>query len=461
VEAVFLEELRRRVEASMVELRVPGVAVGILAHGEETVETFGVTSIEHPLPVDEHTLIQIGSTTKTFTATLLMQEVETGRLDLDAPVRQYLPELRLKRDGWSDGLLVRHLLTHSGGFDGDWFLVHPRDQDERLASVASALHEAPSRTPPGAAYAYSNAGFAIAGRLVEVLAGDDAPFEELVAERIFQPLGMTHSVLRSHDLLLHSYAAGHLVRDGVIEVARPWQLVRSAAAHGGIAAGVRDQLRWLRFQLGDGTGLDAAGIQSRLLDASTLRAMQTRQIEGGSNCDAVGFAWMLEAIGSTDVWRHGGETNGQMCGFRFVPAHDFGITVMTNSSSGIRLHEELIEWVLAERLGVSTPPPPHLDRPAPVESLGRYCGSIKDVILSDRGGELWIEVQGHQREGRPPPPIVPPARARFVTPRTFVPVDGPLVGRGDLIEAIPGAGSGPWLRWDGRLLPRDSAATTK
>lgn len=443
MESAFLEELRRRVEAAMSDLQVPGVAVGIVEDGEEVVETFGVTSIEHPLAVDEHTLFQIGSTTKTFTATLLMQEVEAGRLDLDASVRAYLPDLRLQRDEWSDALLVRHLLTHSGGFDGDWFLVHPRSEDDRLASVIEAMPEVPAQVPPGAAYAYSNAGFAIAGRLAEVLVGDDRSFEELVAERISAPLGMRRTLHRAHDLLLHRYVAGHLVRDGEIEVARPWHLVRSAAAHGGIVADVRDQLRWLRFQLGDGDGV---------LQADTLRSMQTRQIEAGSNCAAVGYAWMLEEFGDTEVWRHGGETNGHMCGFKFVPDRNFGITVMTNSSSGIRLHEALIDWVFAERLGLSRGEMPSTQSSDITEILGRYHGMLRDVVLSERDGQLWVELQIHQRDGRPKPLVTPPTHARFTSERTFV-TEGPLIGEGNLLGDV-GGDPGPWLRWDGRLLER-------
>jgi CubicO group peptidase (beta-lactamase class C family) len=452
VDAALMQGIRERVAEGMRQHIVPGVVVGILEGGEQAVECFGETSIEHPLPVDERTLFQIGSTTKTFTATLLMQEVERGRLELDAAVRRYLPELRLQREGWSDALTTRHLLTHTGGFDGDWFLVHPRGHDERMAAMVAAMPEVPCQVPPGAAYSYSNAGFALAGRLAEVLAGDDRSYEELVAERIFGPLGMTHSAIRAHDVLLHRFVAGHLVREGQIEVARPWQLVRSAAAHGGIAANVLDQLGWLRFQLGDGTGADASGRPSRLLEEATLRRMQTRQVDGGSNCEGIGFAWMREEIGSTEVWRHGGETNGQMCGFKYIPSRDFGIVVMTNSSSGIRLHEELIAWVFDEHLGVRADETPSVATPGLSGVVGRHHGSLRDLVLSDRDGELWVELQIHQREGRPKPLVTRPTKAEFVSPSTFV-TRGPLVGEGNLLGSVEGE-AGPWVRWDGRLLNR-------
>ena len=285
-----------------------------------------------------------------------------------------------------------------------------------------------------------------------MIAGDEQSFEELVGERIFEPLGMAHSVHREHDVLLHRFAAGHLVRGGQIEVVRHWHLVRSAAAHGGLAADVPDQLRWLRFQLGDGRGTDSEGHETRVLRPETLRSMQTRQVDGGNNCEAVGYAWILEHPDRTKVWRHDSETNGHMAGFTFVPDHDVGITVLTNSSSGIRLYEELIDWVLDEHLGLRAPPPPSTPTPELAPITGRYSGALRDVVLSERDGELWVGLQIHPREGRPRPLVTPATRARFTSESTFV-TEGPLIGEGNLLGAV-GRKPGPRQRWEGRLLER-------
>jgi CubicO group peptidase (beta-lactamase class C family) len=90
------QRLDRFVKGEMKRTGVPGAAVGILHRGRRLVEGYGVTSVEHPLPVEADTLFQIGSTTKTYTATAAMRLVEQGKLDLNAPVRRYLPDLRLK-----------------------------------------------------------------------------------------------------------------------------------------------------------------------------------------------------------------------------------------------------------------------------------------------------------------------------------------------------------------------------
>ena len=92
-------DLQQRLTELATEHEVPGVAVGVLIDGEEHYAFHGVTSVENPLPVDEKTLFQFGSTGKTYTATAIMRLVEQGKVDLDAPVRTYLPEFKLARRG--------------------------------------------------------------------------------------------------------------------------------------------------------------------------------------------------------------------------------------------------------------------------------------------------------------------------------------------------------------------------
>jgi CubicO group peptidase (beta-lactamase class C family) len=99
----------------MNRLPVPGAAVGILHEEKECVAGFGVTSMEHPLPVTADTLFQIGSNTKTYTATAIMRLVERGKLSLDTPLRHYLPDLQLSDKEVAARVTMRHLLTHTGG----------------------------------------------------------------------------------------------------------------------------------------------------------------------------------------------------------------------------------------------------------------------------------------------------------------------------------------------------------
>lgn len=114
-------ELQAHVSRLAHNLAVPGVAVGVVIGDEDQSAFHGVTSIEDPHVVDAETLFQTGSTGKTYTATAIMQLGEQGRIDLDAPVRTYVPELRLKDEQVARDVTVRHLLNHPAGWDGDFF----------------------------------------------------------------------------------------------------------------------------------------------------------------------------------------------------------------------------------------------------------------------------------------------------------------------------------------------------
>ena len=139
---------------AMARASVPGVAVGVRVGTEEVVAGYGVTSVEDPLPVHGETLFQIGSVSKTFTATAIMTLVERGQLGLDDPVCRHLPTFRLAAPGVAKEVTVRHLLTHTGGFVGDWFLANPPglgEGDDALARLVDRVaEEVPQLFSPGA-----------------------------------------------------------------------------------------------------------------------------------------------------------------------------------------------------------------------------------------------------------------------------------------------------------------------
>src|SRR5580658_10634149 len=179
-----------RVPDAMTRHKVPGVALGITCDGRDFARGFGITSVNHPLPVDEETLFQIGSTTKTFTATAAMRLVEAGKLDLDTPIRTYLPEFTMRDPSVTEGATMRHLLTHTGGWEGDFF-PDTGDGDDALAKFVALMAQLPQLTPLGTVWSYNNAAFALAGRVIEVLSGKT--FEAALTELVLKPLGLEHS----------------------------------------------------------------------------------------------------------------------------------------------------------------------------------------------------------------------------------------------------------------------------
>src|SRR5215831_1350077 len=128
------------VEATATKFGIPGVAVGVWADGREVYACHGVTSVDNPLPVDRDTLFALGSVTKTYTATALMRLVAEGRVELDAPVRRYVPELRLKDEQAAASVAVLNLLNHTAGLDWGLF-VDTGEGDDALAGQVAKMAE--------------------------------------------------------------------------------------------------------------------------------------------------------------------------------------------------------------------------------------------------------------------------------------------------------------------------------
>src|SRR5258705_1998997 len=144
----------------MSRYHVPGIAIGILHDGDEDIAAYGVTNLEHPLPVDADTLFQIASITKTITATVVMRLVERGALDLDAPIRRYIPEFKVRDEDAAKRATLRHLVTHTGGWLGDC-LADFRQGDDALARYGSAIAQLDQLTPLRELLHYSHSHFAV------------------------------------------------------------------------------------------------------------------------------------------------------------------------------------------------------------------------------------------------------------------------------------------------------------
>ena len=218
-------KLSRKIVREMKRLRVPGAALGIWHKGREYTAGFGVTSVEHPLPVTPDTLFQVGSISKTFTASLLMKLVEQGLVDLDAPVKKYIKNFKLQDKKVEKLVTVRQLLTHMGGWVGDYFNDFGNG-DEALARMVKEIATLPQIQPLGKIWSYNNTGFNIAARIIEVVTG--RPYEQAVQEMIFDPLKLKMSFFYPSDILItHRFVVGHYLDKNKVHVSRPWAIGRA------------------------------------------------------------------------------------------------------------------------------------------------------------------------------------------------------------------------------------------
>ena len=380
------ETLQAWVAESAERLAVPGVSVGVYHDGAEHRAVWGVTSVENPLPVDDDTLFQFGSTGKTFTATAIMRLVAEGRVALDATVRTYLPELRLQDESVARDVTVLQLLNHTAGWAGDVF-DSTGDGDDALARYVEKMADVDQVTPLGASVSYNNASLSVAGRVIERVTG--TTFERAIAQLIFEPLGLEHCFFFPNDIMTRRFVAGHNQHaDGTISVTRPWALARNANPAGGISSNAGDLISWARFHLGDGRGPDGREV----LPEELLRRMQQPTVEtpGSALGDAVGISWMLRDVEGVRMVSHGGDTLGQHSSFAMVPEHRFAVTGLTNCGpNGNQFLDELGRWALEAYLGIVERDPEPLALSA--DELAGYAGTYETIaatarIVVDGGG---------------------------------------------------------------------------
>ena len=360
------------------ELGVPGVGVGVLADGAERHEAFGVTSVENPLDITPDTRFQIGSISKTFTGTAVLYLVADGLLELDRPVRAYLPELELARPEAAQRVTLRHLLSHTAGWVGDYF-EDTGWGDDAVRRYVERMGALPQLTPVGTLWSYNNAGFALAGRVVEVVTGE--PFEQVVKRLVLDPLGLTASTYWPWEVMTERFAVGHEGDEGGVRVARPWPIGRSAHPAGGITSTTRDLLRYARLHLDP---------------PPELAPMQTRQAEAADEGEWVGLTWYGEdAFGTIS---HRGGTLGQQSLLLLRPATGFALAVLTNHAP---LGRQLIDAALeAAELKPPTRSPSPARRSAPIPASTRRRSSTSRSPRTAKGSASTWRTSAASRRPR-------------------------------------------------------------
>ena len=438
----MFDQLKHEVERSLEKHRVPGVALGVLHEGRTETAAWGVTSVEHPLAVDADTLFLIASNTKTFTATAVMRLVERGQLDLDAPLKRFVPELRLSDADTTERVTLRHTLQHTGGWIGD-FSPDTGRGDDALARYVAAMAENEQVTPLGEVWSYNNAAFCLAGRAIEVATGTS--YEAAMRELVLDPLGMHRATFFADEAITHRVAAGHTVVDDQPKVVRPWHFIRAFNPAGGLICSLNEMLLWARFGIGDG---------APLLKPESMRLMQSSLAPAYGLADAIGLAWMITEIGGVRVVGHGGYAPGQMSSTRLVPDRGFGVVVLTNSDHGSRLHAEVTNAALRLYLGTTAPEKTRVEPTGAqrAELVGRYTAVLSDLEVVDESDGLVLRETDLRWLGPTSPKRSPspPTRLAFTAEDRLVALDPPAKGnRGEVLRDARGRVE--WLRWGGRI----------
>ena len=355
-------------------------------------------------PVTPDSVFQIGSISKVWTTTLMMQLVDEGKLSLDAPIVDVLPELRLGDADVAGKVTMRHLLTHSSGIDGDVFTDTGRG-DDCLEKYVAALADVAQNHPLGATFSYCNSGFVLAGRVIEVLTGKT--WDTVLRERIIEPLGLEFTSTLPEEAVLHRVAVGHITPDPEQdpEVVKTFLMPRPLGPAGLISATAADVTSFARMHLLGGVAPDG----TRVLSGGSTEAMQAHELDLPDKHtlgDSWGLGWIRFDWNGERLYGHDGSTFGQNAYLKILPSQGLSVALLTNGGHTTDLYRDLYQEVFSEVAGLDMPeqltPPDQAPTPAP--ETGRHVGTYErssvttEVFEGDDGLVLRIIPTGATAE---------------------------------------------------------------
>jgi CubicO group peptidase (beta-lactamase class C family) len=381
--------------ALLAEHKVPGAAIGVYADGEVFDFASGVLSHATGVEANADSVFQVGSITKTWTATLVMQLADEGLLDLDAAVVTYLPDFDLADSDAAKAMTVRQLLCHKAGFEGDIF-TDTGNNDDCVEKYVATLRTDPQLFPPDEMFSYNNAGYCVLGRIIEVLR--DKPFDQALREHLFAPLGLTHAATDANSAILFRAAVGHLPNpdaDGLPVPAPMWSLVKSNAPAGAmLAMRPRDLLAFAAMHLNGGKAADGTQVLSEA-SATAMRDKQVTVPPLGLMGTHWGLGFELFDFPTGFVFGHDGGTVGQSAFLRIVPGKNVAIALLTNGGNPIAVYFEVYRHLLKVLTDIDLPdnpvPPANPEQIDAAKYLGTYANSMgKTEIAQDDDGRIWM-----------------------------------------------------------------------
>jgi CubicO group peptidase (beta-lactamase class C family) len=312
---------------------VPGTAIAIVRNDSIIYSKgYGVRELGKPAPVTDHTLFAIGSSSKAFTSASIAMLVDEGKLRWDDPATKYLPNLQLYDPYATRELSIRDILSHRSGLSrGDlmWY-GSEYDRDEILRRVRFLQPSWSFRSQFG----YQNLMYLAAGQVISRVA--NTSWDDYVARRIFQPLGMTSTNTSVRTLAGQAdVASPHAEIDDTVRVI-PWRNIDNIAPAGSINSNVVDMAQWVRLQLGKGKYngkqlISSAQVEEMHTPHTIIRQDAAFRMQfPGVNFFEYGMGWFLQDYRGKKVVHHGGNIDGMSALVAMIPEDNFGMVILTN-----------------------------------------------------------------------------------------------------------------------------------
>jgi CubicO group peptidase (beta-lactamase class C family) len=324
--------------------------------------------------------------------------------------------------------------------------------------VATVLPDLMQVAPPAAAWSYNNAGFSIAGRVIEAVTGTS--INVAIRDLVYKPVGLEHAGTTAGDFIVNRFAAGHSNGpQGTPTLNRPFSPSTSVTA-GGVGLCITDLIKYASFHMGDGRGADGAPVLTR----ASLEQMRTPQLRKQSTDDDMGIGWHLRTVGPLHVAAHGGTLGGHILLLEIVPERNFAIGILTNASNGWRLIQDVERAALKSYHNATFAPNQAISHRGLVESLptaqplaaqpghapyvGTYRRPMNTVVVRSDGGKLFVQERPNSGNPRAEWPVA------FYGPDRAVITEGN--DRDQSIEFVRDTrGIVNWIRVVGRVAVRE------
>jgi CubicO group peptidase (beta-lactamase class C family) len=358
IEAFVREEMARQ--------RIPGLAVGIVDKDRVSARGYGYANVEHLVPVTDETVFQSGSLGKMFTAAAVMLQVEDGKLALSNRVTTFFPNAP---DSWK-GITVRHLLTHTSGIPDYTTSAFDYRRDYTEQALAELAFAQKLEFPPGSRWNYSNTGYALLGFIVRRVSGRF--YGDVLAERVFRPLGMETARVITEENIVPNRAAGYRLVDGTLKNQEWVAPTLNTTADGSLYWSVRDLLAW-----------DAAVRERRILSRESWDEILTPARLASGKTYPYGFGWSLDGRNGHPLHQHGGAWQGFKTHLARFPADDLSIIVLANlAEAEPSRFVDGIAAILKPTLAVTEPAPIEDKEPPITAKLRRLLDAARAGTLS-------------------------------------------------------------------------------
>jgi len=384
---VWAAALDSAIGAEMARTRTPGAQLAVVVDGKLAyTRGYGVADVESGRAVTDRTLFRVGSVTKMITAATLTQLAADGKLDLQAPISTYVPELAGKRIGT---VTTHQLLTHNAGWL-DNAVAYGRMGEGALGEVMRVVNDTLLFTEPGRVYSYSNPGYSMAGYVGEMAAKQR--IGQTVDQLVLRKMGMPRATFRPLEAMTHDFSQGHVGVPGQAgTIVRPFTENTAQWAAGFLFASAGELARFT-MALMDGGMLDG----QRVLAEDAVRRMTTgHQAIPGTTTARYGYGLNIGTVGTERTWRHGGAINGFDAQVAMFPERKFAVIVLDNRGGAPMQGITDLVARLAAGIAPATPPARPAERDATPAERAQLVGTYKmgntTVVLSEQDGTLRFQ----------------------------------------------------------------------